>query len=153
MKNTPWYTISYWWSQMLQQNEEFIWAAYFRISLPWFKKILDFDDLKFPRIKALNHLSQHIFIMVDENFVFWWSQMPQQNEGFIWTTYLRIFSPWMIKILDFDDLKFPRMKDSNLSSKNIFTMVEEKFEFWWSEIPKNEGFEPLVSAYLHHGWR
>ena len=101
----------------------------------------------------LSRLSQNIFTMVEENFVFWWPQMPQQNEGFIWAAYLRIFSPWLKKILDFDNLKFPRIKDLNHLSRHIFTMVEENFGFWWPEMPKNDGFETLISIYFHHGWR
>ena len=71
----------------------------------------------------------------------------------IWTACLKSSSLWLMKILDFDDLMGPRMKDLNHLSQNIFTMVEENFEFSWSEIPKNKGFEPLISEYLHHGLR
>ena len=66
----------------MPQNEGFIWAAYLRISSPRLKKILDFDDLMGPRMKDLNHFSQNILTMVEENF------------------YV-------------DDLKFPRMMDLN----------------------------------------
>ena len=71
----------------------------------------------------------------------------------IWTAYLRIPSPWLKKILDFDDLKCLRMKDLSCLSQINFTMVEENFELWWSLIPKNKGFELLISEYIHHGWR
>ena len=103
------------------------------------------------KMKDLNRLSQNIFTMIEENSGFWWSEIPK-NEGFE-PPYLRISSPWLKKILDFDDLMGPRMKNLNHLFQNIFIMVKENFEFWWSEIPKNEGFEPLISAYLHHGWR
>ena len=124
----------------------------------------------------LSCLSQNILTMVEENFRVWWSEILK-NKGFeppisaylhhgwrkfwilmilnaqewrIWTTYLRIYSPWLKK-LDFDYLKFPRIKDLNHLSQHIFTMVEENFGFWWCDGSKNEGFEPLISEYLHHG--
>ena len=127
----------------------------------------------------LSRLSQNFFTMVEENFGVWWSKMPK-NEGFepfisaylhhgwrnfcilmiwnaqewwIWTTYLKISSLWLKKILDYDDLKCPIMKDLKHLSQNIFTMVEENFRLWWSKMPHNEGFEALISEYLHHGWR
>ena len=50
--------------------------------------------------------------------------------------YLRTSSPWLKKILNFD-LKCSRMKDfSFFFLKNIFTMVEENFEFRYSESSK-----------------
>ena len=45
-----------------------IWTIYLRISSPLLKKILDFDDLKCPRMKDLSCLYQNNFIMVAENF-------------------------------------------------------------------------------------
>jgi hypothetical protein len=46
--------------------------------------------------------------MVEENFGFWRSEMVQ-NKGFQ-QDFHRISSPWLKKILDFDDLKWPKMK-------------------------------------------
>ena len=122
MKNTPWNTISYRWSQM----------------------------------------PQNIFTMVGQMLSeylhhgwgkFWTLIIWNAQEWSIWTTYLRMSSPWLKKILDYDDLKCPRMKDLIHLSRHIFTMVEENFGFRWSEMPKNEGFDQLISKYLHHGWR
>ena len=71
---------------------------------------------------------------------------------------------------------------STCLSQNIFTIVEEIFEFWWSEIHPNEAFQNVhhrisspwlkknwdfddlkcsgmkdfntfITKYLHHGWR
>ena len=47
--------------------------------------------------------------------------------------YSWILSPWLKKILTFEVLKSARMKEFN-----SFTMVEENFEFWSSEISQNE---------------
>ena len=96
-------------------------GAYLRISSPWLKKILDFDDLKCPRMKDLNHLSQNIFTMVIENF--WIRIIWNFQKWRIWITYLRITSPWLEKILNFDDLKFPRIKDLKHLSHRIFTII------------------------------
>ena len=65
--------------------------------------------------------------------------------------HLRLFSPWLKEILDFDDLKYPKMKALDHSSRTIFTVVEGNFGFLWSEMPQNEGFEPLISDYFHRG--
>ena len=113
-------------------------------------------------IRDLDHSSQTIFTVVEGNSGFWWPEMPR-NKGFeplildyfhhgwrifwilmvwnaaewrIWTTHLRLFSPWLKEILDFDDLKCPRMKDLNHSSLTVFTMVEGNFGFWWSKMPQ-----------------
>ena len=92
-----------------------------------------------------------------------------QNEGFQ-HIYHKISSPWLKRFLNFDDLKYTRMKHfktfiteylhhgwkkigiltisnapewriSTHLSQNIFTMVEEIFEFWLSEIHQNEEFQ------------
>ena len=97
------------------------WLRIYLSRLPWLKTILDFDDLMGPGTKDLNHLSQNIFTMIEENFGFWWSKMR------------------------------PRMKDLNHFAQNIFTIAEKNFGFWWYEMPKNKGYEPLISEYLHHG--
>ena len=107
-----------------------IWIAYFRISSPEFKKIMDFDDRISSRIKNLDSWCQNIFTIVKENF---WScpkmKILPQNEGFgwlvseyihngwrqflmlmiwntpewrIWTAYLRISSPWLKKVKKYD---------------------------------------------------
>ena len=34
---------------------------------------------------------------------------------------------------------------------NTFTMVEEKFEFYSSEMLQNEGFLLISGEYVHHG--
>ena len=84
---------------------------------------------------------------------FWILMVWNAPEWKIWTTHLRLFSPWLKKILDFDNLKCPRMKDLNHPSETIFTMVEENCGFLSSEMPQNEGFEPVISDYFYHGWR
>ena len=117
--------------------------------------------LNAPEWRISTCLSQNIFTMVEEIFEFWCSEI-HQNEGFQ-NVHHRISSSWLKKILDFDDLKCSRMKDFNMfitkylhhgwrnfwilmiwntpewriskrSSQNIFTMVEENFGFWWSQM-------------------
>ena len=50
-------------------------------------------------------------------------------------------------------LKCYRMNDFERLLRNTFTMVEENFEFYCSEILQNEGFIMIVGEYFHHGWR
>ena len=75
-----------------------------------------------------------------------------------------ILSPWLKKILSFTALKCSRMKDFHWLLGNTFTMVEnfseisftlaeESFEFYCSEMLQNEGFSLIVREYFHHGWR
>ena len=141
------------WILMISNAQEWrIWTIYLRMSSPWLKKILDLDDLTCPRMKDLtqSHLSPNIFTMVEESFWFWWSQMPK-NEEFepLFSKYLHQ-GRWKFWIYD---LEFLRMKDLNHSSQTVFTMIEENFGFWWSEMPKNEGFKALITECLDHGWR
>ena len=71
----------------------------------------------------LTCLSQNIFTIVEEIFEFWWSEI-HPNEAFQNVNH-RISSPWLKKILDFDDLKCSRMKDFNM----------------------------FITKYLHNSWR
>ena len=48
------------------------------------------------------------------------------------------------EIFDFADLK---------CSRKSFTMVEKNFGFWLSKMLQNEGFERFISEHLHHDWR
>ena len=45
------------------------------------------------------------------------------------------------------------IRDLDHSSLTIFTVVEGNCGFLWSVMPQNEGFEPVISDYFHHGWR
>ena len=127
----------------------------------WLKNVLIKLRCQAPEWRISTCLSQNIFTMVEEIFEFWCSEI-HQNEGFQ-NVHHRISSSWLKKILDFDDLKCSRMKDFNMfitkylhhgwrnfwilmiwntpewriskrSSQNIFTMVEENFGFWWSQM-------------------
>ena len=140
------------------QNEGFQ-HVYHRISSQWLKKNLDFVYLNCSIVKDFKTDITEYFTTVEEIFEFRWSEL-HQNERFQ-NVHHRISSPWLKKILDFDDLKCSRMKDFNMfiteylhhgwrnfwilmlwntpewriskrSSQNIFTMVEENFGFRWS---------------------
>ena len=54
--------------------------TYLRISSPWLKKKLDFDDLKCQRIRDLNRLSQDIFTMFEENLDFDYLKCPRMKD-------------------------------------------------------------------------
>ena len=45
------------------------------------------------------------------------------------------------------------MKDFHSFLENTFTMVEENFEFYSSEMLQNEGSLFISEVYLRHGWR
>ena len=64
-----------------------------------------------------------------------------------------ILSPWLKKILSFTALKCSRMKDFQWLLGNTFTMVEENFEFYCSEMLQNEWFPMIIWEHFHHGWR
>ena len=64
-----------------------------------------------------------------------------------------ILSPWLKKTLSFTALICSRMKDFEWLLGNTFTMVEENFEFYCSEMLQNKGFPAIVKGYFHHGWR
>jgi hypothetical protein len=131
----------FWWSE-IHQNEGFQ-NVHHRISSLWLKKILDFDDLKCSRMKDFNMFipkylhhswrdfwilmiwntpewsiskrsSQNIFTMVEKKLGFWRSQMLR-NEGFQ-HIYHKISSPWLKRFLNFDYLKYTRMKNFKIDS-------------------------------------
>ena len=98
------------------------------------EKKLYFDDLKCCRTKDFNRISQNIFIKVEENFGFWWSEI-HWNEGFGMHITKFLYHFWR-KFLDID--ASASKKDLNRKSQNFFAMVEEYFEFWWSEMSQKE---------------
>ena len=73
-------------------------------------------------MKDLNRLSQNMFTMVEENFEFWWSKilLNKRFEPLI----AELFSTWLNKILDSDDIQRSRIKD----------------------------LSTFMTEYLHHGW-
>ena len=70
-----------------------------------------------------------------------------QNEGFPMVIG-EYFSPWLKKILSFTALKCFRMNDFQWLFGNTFTMVEENFEFYCSEMLQNEWFLMIVGEYF-----
>ena len=113
-----------------------------------------------PRMKDLSHSSQTIFTMIEGNFGFWWSEIPQNEDlnhssqtvftmvegfcGFLWSEmpqnegFKPVISDYFHRgwrKLDFYGLKCHRMKDLNQSSQTIFTVVERNYGFLWSEMP------------------
>ena len=103
-----------------------IWSAFLRMSSTIVGENLDFDDLKCPRgknlidfsqiiftmfeqnwfwciempqnVEDLNRISQNIFTMVEENFGFWWPEMPM-NKGF--EVFLDLVNFFLRKLNDF----------------------------------------------------
>ena len=59
-----------------------------------------------------------------------------------------ILSPWLKEILSFTALKYSRIKDFQWLLGNTFTMVEEDFLFYCSELLQIEGFPMIVGP----GW-
>ena len=119
---------------------------------------------------VLNHLSQNIFTMVEENFGFCWWKMPknsnqlsqniftvaEENFGLWWSQMSKNkgFEPLITDYLHHCSRKFwilmSQMPKNNgfepLISIYIFT-IEESFGFWWPEMPQSKVFEPLKPTF------
>ena len=172
-----------------QDLEEMVFPDFSRFSLtklekfPWlfFRRNMNFGwQSDFPTIQGFQlDFFQEYFRYGWWKFEFWWSEIVP--EWRISAIFLRIISPWLKKILNFDHLKFfqsegfqpffweyfhhgwrtfwiliiwscSRMKNFSYFSENIFTIVEENFEFDGQWL-QNEGFQLFSREYFHHGWR
>ena len=74
--------------------------------------------------------------MVENKFELYSSEMLQ-NEEFSLISQ-RFLSPWLKKVSSFTAVKYSRMKDLHWWLGNTFTMVEENFEIYCSEILQND---------------
>ena len=90
--------------------------AYFRVSSPWLKKILHFDDLKYTRMKNFGAYLRISSPWLKEIMDFDDVKCTRKKD---FGAYLRISSPWLKIILHFDDVKCTRRKDFDDSSQSI----------------------------------
>ena len=89
----------------------------------WLKEFMDFFGLKCPKNEGFEPLISDCFLRGWTKL--WIFMVWNATEWRIWTTHLRLF----------------------------FIVVEGNCWFLWSEMPQNEGFEPLISDYFHRGWK
>ena len=147
-----------------------------RIFSLWLMKIWILMIWNCSRMKDFSYFSENNFTMV-ENFEFWSSEVfPEWRISAI---FLRIFSPWLKNILNFDHLKLLQNEEFQLFFWEYFHHSWRKFWIWWSVAPKwrisaffprifspwlkkilnfdglkwlqNEGFQLFSREYFHHG--
>ena len=114
---------------------------------PWhgWRKFCNVNGFECSRMKDFN-IFQNTFAMVEENFGI--SMVAHNSEWRISIYFIKIFSPWLKKILEF------QWSEWRISPYfEIFSpWLKKKLEFQWSQMLQNEGFQ-LISKYFHLGWR
>ena len=79
--------------------------ALFELSFsPWLKKNMKFDDLKYLQNTLISHYLNDLFHDGGRKFWKFMTWMPPKCFNF--ALFEWSFSPWLIKILKFDDLKY-----------------------------------------------
>ena len=123
----------------------------------------------------LSETLQNIFTMVEENFTFWlFERIQNENFNNIITDYLHrswrkcwtrssempqwristrlsqnISSPWLKKILHFDDCS--RMKHFDNITFSLW--LKRILDFDDLKRSRMKDFNNIITEYLHHGWR
>ena len=59
-------------------------------------------------------------------------------------------SPWLKKLLNYEGVKSPKMKEWDIFFAKKFTMVEENLELRESEISQNERMRHIFCKNFHH---
>ena len=126
------------WLSEMHQNERF-YVVFSRTYSSWLKKILNLDDLKCTRMKnVLLSLAEHLHHGWRK---FWIFIIWNEPEWKILCCFLaeHIHNGWR-KFWILMIWNAPGWRIFCCLSQNIFTMVEENFEYWLSEMNQNEGF-------------
>ena len=150
------------------QNEGFqLISKYFHLGR---RKFRNFNGLKWQccRMKDFNLFHQNIFTMVEENF--WISMVSNAPEWEISIYFIKIFSPWLKKILEFQWsqrlqyeglLKYFRHGWRKFRISMVSIAPEWRISiffikifspklcyFKWSQMLQNEGFQLILQKYF-----